>query len=786
MSTPSLVKVCYFSSCYAHPGDLLAAHLQRVAEQARNSIAPSADLTVRDIGWLAGLLHDLGKATPFFQQYLLQTHRRTPLTPHAQLGALCAWWASGRLDWPLWQRLALFAAVLHHHGRLKFDHWHEVLSISRQELEDSSSVLNQQLASLDWVGIRTWLNSLVLEYPHWGLPAQWADDLSASSVAQALLDRHVGRLKLRRAFSQLEQVLQSLAGFGALLACDKLDSALPGHQGQRLELAADVVTRFWQTHPVAASALNQRRTAIAREVCRTWLAERQRMLFSLTAPTGSGKTLAIFHAALQVRAALAEQQGYAPRLIYCLPFTSVIEQNYAVFSRVLHEAGYPEQENLLLKHHHLVDGRYRTQDQEHAPDGAGQLLTETWQSEIVVTTFHQLLHSLLSAHNADLKRAGQLSGSLILLDEVQALPLRYWQALREIFLRLGPTLGARCVLLTATRPLILRQQDACELLPSHAEHFQALERVYLYTHHRQTLSLEVFATQLIEQLSQQPCSTLVILNRRRSVRELFERLYAEPACAKFKLIALSTDFTARDRRARIRLIQRLQRQGQLCVVIATQLVEAGVDISFPVVHRDLAPLDALVQSAGRCNRHASAQLGEVHLWQLLDGQTQPLWRRIYDAPLIEATLKVLGTREVWRESEFLALSEAYFHACWHTQDQQSVDEWLIEGSFQQLERDFQLIEQGPPQRAWFIQQTAKDQRLWQQYQTLRQAQYLSPLEREKQFRRFRTAFYERIVQVYGVSESDEPIECLESAQGGYQRTTGFISATASEPTCLLF
>ncbi len=787
-----------FSSSFAHPDDPLPEHLERVAKRAAASIAPSARTEIRAIAFVAGLFHDLGKATPWFQDYLLRNGRRSVFSHHAESSAILAWWYSGELSWPLWQRLAVFIAVRRHHGALLFQDWPQLLEQTRLNFSvDTDAVLSQQIAALDLVGIHRWLCSVAGRHPDLSLPPV-PGALSMERISERLFDQRLaGGSKLRRAFSALDQALATLAGFGALLAVDKTDAALQGGQIARRALPADAVTvhkaqAFADARLRRRDALNARREQIATTVAATWLAHVDAPLLTLTAPTGAGKTLAILHAALQMRAVLEQCHGVAPRLIYCLPFTAIIDQNHAIFRAVLRSNGLPDHEDVLIKHHHLTEATFRTEDAEYQPDGAGQLLTETWNSELVVTTFHQLLHSLLSPRNANLKRAGQLSGALVLLDEVQALPLRYWEALRQLFLAAARSLGTRFVLLTATRPLIFQPRDAVELLPDHDAHFRALTRTRLYTRHREALPLDEFAAHLVDRLHTDPRAMLIIVNRRRAVRTLFNML--RDALPEQPLVALSTNLTPLDRRARIRLIQRLLRQGRLVVVVTTQLVEAGVDFSFPVVHRDLAPLDAIIQAAGRCNRHGENGVmpGEVHLWQLqarLAGGRlgDLLWRRVYDSALIEVTSEVLGMMEYWDESEFLDLSRRYFVGCRARQDQQRVDEQLTRGDLIGVEQNFQLIESGPPTVALFVLRTATDAALWACYQTVHADATLSPAEQEKRFRPFRRAFYERVIQVYAQEAPGldrDVVNRLNFGMETYDREAGFIGLAEEDSTCI--
>jgi CRISPR-associated endonuclease/helicase Cas3 len=581
-------------------------------------------------------------------------------------------------------------------------------------------------------------------------------------------------------------------GGGGLLAVDKIDAATQGSEIVRQDLPSEAVALFKarQFGPASAGSLDERRACIAEEVTRTWLDHLSAPLLTLTAPTGSGKTLAIMNGALAVRKAIQRADGYAPRIIYCLPFTSVIDQNHGVFRAVLKANGLGEREDVLLKHHHLVQGLYRTEDTEYQSDGAGQLLTETWQSEIVVTTFHQLLHTLLSNANASLKRAGQLTGSIVLMDEVQALPLCYWEGLRCLFQSAARALGTRFVLLTATRPLIFRPEDAYELLPSHPGHFKALSRVRLLCHQHTPVTLDTFADRLIESLALDPRSMLIILNRRRAVRSVFTQL--QDAFPNQRLIALSTDLTPRDRRARIHLIQRLLRNGKSCIVVSTQLVEAGVDVSFPVVHRDLAPLDSIIQSAGRCNRHDIGDAaGEVHLWDI-HGQNkhgklgEPLWQRIYDSPLIEVTTEVLRNQDQWAESDFLMLSQRYFESCWRRQEQARMDEWLATGNFIKLQQEFKIIPAGPPTTSLFIVSRPYDAELWQRYVEIHSNDDLPSLQKDQQFRKIRHAFFERVIQIYPppYTDPENPILRIEAGEESYTRETGFVAPPQEQSACV--
>jgi hypothetical protein len=180
----------------------------------------------------------------------------------------------------------------------------------------------------------------------------------------------------------------------------------------------------------------------------------------------------------------------------------------------------------------------------------------------------------------------------------------------------------------------------------------------------------------------------------------------------------------------------------------------------------------------------------VHLWQLYNARRDGSmgtkhWQRVYDSPLIAVTEEILGEKEMWEEREFLHLSLAYFQGCWQRMQQEKIDEWLRDGDFEQIQKDFRLIPEGPPRHTLFVSANAVDERLWHAYTEIQDDPDLSPLEKDLRFRRIRRPFYERVIQVYGQPNPDGPIEYLDAESGGYSRETGFTGLEQDQPACIL-
>ncbi|HHD64873.1 MAG TPA: CRISPR-associated helicase Cas3' [Desulfobulbaceae bacterium] len=777
------MKPLHFSETLAHPGDLLVDHLVRVAREGSATLAGAPE-PVRLLTIITGLCHDLGKATIFFQEWRLKQGRKEPLTNHSGLSALLFWWFSQGLcfeDKEVFWRLRLggLIAILRHHGDLR-EKWLDALCRFRMGMQ-GNSVIVSQLSALDLDGLVRWLAKQLNHFdipwqPFFDLPVRKKDILAAIQQPNLLKLKMImpqGRL------GSLADVTGFLAGFGALLAADKIDTALEGEKIQRVKLPPDMVVEYKRKEFGAFShdPMTELRQKIARDVRASLVNQWHHHHFTLTAPTGSGKTLAILEAAFGLREKMSGLGRRPARIIYCLPFTSVIDQNHQVFRNVLKCSNLSDSQDILLKHHHLTDTFFRTStDDEYEADGAGQLLTETWQSEIVVTTFYQFLHTFFSGKNRNLKRAAQLTGSIVILDEVQAVPLRYWQAIRHLLKSLAETLGTYFILMTATRPLIYGAgQDAVELLPGHEQYFAKLSRMRIENKSLVPTGIKNFTWQVVVSYSKQPRATLIIVNRRKTVKKLYYLLKKQFPLGL--VWALSTNLTPLDRKKRIEDIQELLDKKQPVIVVSTQLVEAGVDISFPVVHRDLAPLDSVIQSSGRCNRHNECGHGVLYLWKLYDEEQGKegawQWKRIYDSCLIEATIESLGDEPVIPEEKFLELTKRYFAKCWERGAQVRVEEFLERGDFEKMAEQFHLIEDGPPTISVFVIQNEYDQNLWERYLALDDIE--SFRERRKEFMQFKFPFFERVIQVYGHIQQDDPIIAVKSKDGHYDREIGFIA-----------
>jgi CRISPR-associated endonuclease/helicase Cas3 len=370
--------------------------------------------------------------------------------------------------------------------------------------------------------------------------------------------------------------------------------------------------------------------------------------FSLQVPTGGGKTLSSLMFALDHANTHAGQHGFR-RVIVAIPFTSIIEQTADVYRKALG----PFAQAGLLEHHTNVQPERETR--------ANQLATENWDAPLIVTTNVQLFESLFAGHTTPCRKLHRLAGSVIILDEAQTLPVELLAptllALQELVKRYGCTV----VLCTATQPALERREGFAigleqvrSIIADPKELFGALRRVEVHYEGKLT------DAELLSRLLAEP-KVLTIVNTRAHAAQLFNEVrgQSEPGTC----FHLSTLMCGAHRRQVLAVI-REQVQTAACRVVSTQLIEAGVDLDFPVVYRAEAGFDSLAQAAGRCNREGKLPgLGIVHVFEAerrpprgFLADTAQVARELlpwYPDPLVPSSIEAYFQHYYWRSADVL-------------------------------------------------------------------------------------------------------------------------------------
>ena len=619
-----------------NPDEPLLDHLQGAGALAEAFLKP---LGLGPLGRLAGLCHDLGKATRYFQEMLWGRRRRgDPLTWHALPGALFAAWAAQKRGYPS-DALPLFLAVLAHHGRLKTPWQALPPSLIRGSLpkEGAWKVLKDLLENLKKTQSFREL-VLALDLPD---PTDFLEG-EAFKVAQALAKEADDLF-----FSEgdLAFHFKTALLYSALLDADR---RLAGQAGKAVSFSellrpprpipAWSVERRLESKPHPPPRLAQHRKALLDGVKKA-LGHPLEDLFparlTLTAPTGAGKTLAALRFALGLRERVGRELGFLPKVVYALPYLSIADQVEKEVKAVLQSAGLGE--DFLLVHHHLALARLK---EEQSVEEA-LLLQETWDREVVVTTFHQVLPALVGPGSALRPLHALAEGAILILDEVQTLPAELWPALRALLRELPGRVTV--VSMTATQPKLVEGKEIAPPLPDYPP------RVRLFLGEER--SLEELAQRLLKGPKR---SRLVVLNTVREAVELYTILKESGLP---HLYLLTSHLIPKHRQKRLGEIQKALREGLPVTLVSTQVVEAGVDLDFQEGYRAFAPMESLLQTAGRVNRNAKDQ--EARLFVLdLEGSSA---KRVYGEVLLDRTRQVLEKplREGIWDLDALGLLEEY-------------------------------------------------------------------------------------------------------------------------------
>ncbi len=539
----------------------LVEHLMSVAEQAREFAAPFGG---GDLAYWAGVWHDLGKFNPAFQAYLLACEARPKGGPkgpdHKRAGTTLA----------LAQVQPLGLLIKGHHGGLP----------AMQGLPGWVKEPSAQGAVTDALARARAALGARLDPPSPPAPPAWVtDQLSAEFF-------------LRMTFS-------------ALVDADCLDTEAhfnPDRTGVRAgtpDLAPLWAELAAAQQDMLSKAIDTPVNRVRREVYEACLtaAEQEPGFFRLTVPTGGGKTRSGL--AFALKHALAHDFD---RVIVAIPYTSIIEQTASVYRKIF------DDERAILEHHSALGGREAEDDAPVTPEAQwARLATENWDAPIVVTTTVQLFESLLGNRTSACRKLHRLARSVIVLDEVQTLPPHLLKPTLDVLRRLVANYGASVVLCTATQPALDAAADfpglpgIREIVPNAPQHFAALTRVrYEWPCLTERWSWERVA----DELRAAP-QAMAILNTKDDALALLVAL-DDPAA-----LHLSTLLCGAHRRAVLAEVRRRLKAGEPCLLVATQVVEAGVDLDFPTVLRALGPLDRIVQAAGRCNREGQQAEGRV-------------------------------------------------------------------------------------------------------------------------------------------------------------------------------
>ena len=523
-----------------------------------------------DWGYLAGLWHDLGKFAPVWQNYLksksdIHSDEVLGKVDHSTAGA------QHSLKYPPFGPILSYLIAGHHSG---------LLNARAADGVSASLESRMKKAVESWSAQEITASDSKLPPPP--LNAGFPDP--AHQVA--FFTRMVFSTLVDADFLATESFMSPVA------ANDR-----PIWPTDILVRMADALDRHIAAFDPPDTQVNQQRKLIL-EACRG-AADKPPGLFTLSVPTGGGKTLSSLAFALR-----HAKENDLRRVIYVIPFTSIIEQNADVFrssfADLIEELGHSP----IIEHHSNLDPEKDTT--------LNRLASENWDAPLIITTNVQFFESLFAARTSQCRKLHRIARSVVIFDEAQTLPVSFLTPCLSALRALLHDYGSTLILCTATQPAITYRDDfkiglpaATEIIPNVPELFETLARTTV-THIPGKLADE----DLLARLALHERS-LLIVSTRRHASELFASLEDSPGN-----FHLSAQMCPEHRSATIREIRSRLADGSTCRVISTQLIEAGVDLDFPVVFRSLAGLDSIAQAAGRCNREGLLESrGQVFIFE---------------------------------------------------------------------------------------------------------------------------------------------------------------------------
>lgn len=590
-------------------------HVSGLCSQSARSVMLS------DTAALIGLIHDMGKGTEAFQSYLCASAAREEgkasrgQVHHAPIGAVYAfrrWYRTeGDPAEKLTVQIVIMTVYAHHAGLMDVvTPTGETLLLEKMEHPDERLFIDE--------AIRNFCNEVAGETELDGLFRE------AAAEIRGYLDRlSTAGIKKKTFVNGL--LIRYL--LGVLVDADRWDSACfaygedPFRQSSvpdwdsALSLLNSHVARFPNN-----GRIGQIRTGIsaACEQAAGSSSDAAGGLYRLSVPTGGGKTFASLRFALRF---VGLHPDRVRRLFYIIPFNTILDQNARDIREALGDTVG------ILEHHSgvIFDGQTDLGEIENY-----RRLTERWDSDLILTSMVQFLNSFFSSSNTDARRLAHLSDSVIVFDEIQALPKRCTQLFEQAVDFLTAVLNCTVVLCTATQPDLHFHTEPREMIPDTAGLFRDLKRTALIDESRTAMTY-VEAAGRARSLVERYGSILMIVNTKAAAQEM-AILVKESG---IPTLHLSTDMVPAHRLEIIdRIRNRDRSEPMFCV--STALIEAGINISFPCVIRSLTGLGSILQAAGRCNRNAElgeGMYGDVYIWSLNEESLKKL-------PEIETAQKV--------------------------------------------------------------------------------------------------------------------------------------------------
>ncbi len=633
---------------------------------------------------LAVQFHDVGKATKAFQTYIRNPNAyRKPKETKAHTPMSSYWWLkyafANNLEFET--LIAITVAVWKHHGAFpSYDDLEACFSETWLGKQSFDPILVEQelgvpistLTSFDFdMGDYIYRNCL---------SEKWDSSEDFSSAVR---------------FRLLVQMLYSI-----LLEADKAYLALspPFREIYSLKdvlvFPTNSVDLFFSKR--FATQLDALRTKVRHQIAKMPLYP----ISLVSLPTGMGKTMVAADWFLKNR---VTEDGAPRKVIVVLPFLSIIDQTVKEYQNLFAQFGHGD--SILESHSLAGNASFAIEDDMNDADESVQkeydrsrdFLADTWQKPVVVTTFDQFLYSLFSSKSRHLMRFHVLADALVVMDEIQALPAPLWRLVSETFSELAKTFNTRFLIMSATQTQIF--PEAKELVSDPLSIFRNQTRYQFKFRHKAPVFIEDFLNECKQRIVDEWRNkrVLLVFNTRASAKQALDALKSLGKEYLQTVYFLSGDVVPQERLEQIEDVKK----GYPCLVIATQCIEAGVDIDMEVIIRDFAPFDSLIQVAGRGNRNALYDRCTIEIIRLKNSAGRCYCEMIYSRSsslLLEKTGIVLKDLDTLNEEDIYTYICEYFNQLKDKADvgNRVAEEW----AYWKAQTDVAYLLRGDQEQKW--------------------------------------------------------------------------------------
>lgn len=749
-----------YSNLYSHPSKKLETHLLNVANFSKYVIKKLNIINKKiyaDLSFLTGICHDFAKSTSFFQAKLFDKIK-TEKANHGFLSAVFAYYVitnylkknfneNPNFNFPT----IIFIVILKHHGNLP--------NIDGANGEINKLNRNNKIALEQIKDLKRNLNtnkSLKHFYEKFDISLE--DFLEKYGDILIDLEDNLEDLSYEE---DINNYLLIIFFYSILLDADKMDAS-ETKIFDRVELPQDMVDLFKKVNfGENYDGINRIREDAYIEVTNNIVKHSLNdKIYSIDLPTGAGKTLTAFSAVLKLRKKINEELGFTPRIIYSLPFLSIIDQSEKVFDEIL-TLSDKVGSNVMVKHTYFADMDYNVVGEENIGKDSARMLIEGWNSEIIITTFIQFFYSLISNKNRSLRKYHNMLNSIIILDEIQAIPYNYWEIVNLILKKLAHDFNSWVILMTATQPLIFSKNEIIPLVENKDYYYESFNRVN-YNFNLKNTSLDEFKVNIINEIHNEVDKDFMfVLNTIDSSKELYDYIknHFLESCEfviddygvvcfddKIDLIYLSTNIIPKHRLNRI---NHIKNSNKRCIIVTTQLIEAGVDISVDIVYRDFAPIDSIIQTAGRCNRNASGDKGLINVVSLVNKKGRRYSSFIYDSILLNATRAILKEKTLVSEKEFNMISSEdyykYLKEYGSADDSRDLIKIIEQLYLKKIPEKFKLIDNDFEKIDIFVEIDGEASSVWNKYEEINDIENV--FDKKTSFLEIKSKFYEYVISI---------------------------------------